>query len=169
MLLGCFFLLGFQKWSSTVNPLNIWSISAVHMWIKDFLAFSVFPSSFPSRAFSNSGPQFIYIFFFSCHEQCCLFEFPSLAVILKSCHCFINFIPYLMADPPNPFVPVLMSLVFKGKSLQTLNTNIFSLSNTNTCFVSLSSLCSPSPTLSSVYSDQPLRRDAGERSKLFPP
>ena len=118
--------------------------------------------------FEQWTPIYIF-FFFSCHEQCCLFEFPSLAVILKSSHRFINFIPYLMADPSNPFVPVLMSLVFKGKSLQTLNTNIFSLSNTNTSFVSLSSLCSPSPTLSSVYSDQPLRRDADKRSKLFPP
>ena len=119
--------------------------------------------------FEQWTPIYFFFFFFSCHEQCCLFEFPSLAVILKSNHRFINFIPYLMTDPSHPFVPVLMSLVFKGKSLQTLNTNIFSLSNTNTSFVSLSSLCSPSPTLSSVYSDQPLHRDASERSKLFPP
>ena len=112
---------------------------------------------------------YFFLFFFSCHEQCCLFEFPSLVVILGRSRHFINFIPYLMADPSHPFVPVLMSLVFKGKSLHTLDANIFSLSNTNTSFVSLSSLCSPSPTLSSVYSDQPLRRDAGERSKFFPP
>ena len=151
MLLGFFFLLGFQKWSSTFNPLNIWSVSAVHMWIKDFLALSVFPSSFPSRAFSNSGPQFIYIFFFSCHEQCYLFKFPSLAIILKSSHRFINFIPYLMADQSHHFMPVLMSLVFKGKSPHTLNTNIFSLSNTNISFVSLSSPCSPSSTLLLVF------------------
>ena len=37
-----------------------------------------------------------------------------------------------MANPSHPFMLVLMSLVFKGKSLHTLNTNIFSLSNTNT-------------------------------------
>ena len=100
--------------------------------------------------FEQWTPIYIYIFFFSCHEQCYLFKFPSLAIILKSSHRFINFIPYLMTDPSHPFVPVLMSLVFKGKSLQTLNTNIFSLSNTNTSFVSLSSLCSPSPTLLSI-------------------
>ena len=117
--------------------------------------------------FSNSGPQFIL--FFSCHEQCCLYEFPSLAVILRRHRRFINFIPYLMADLSHPFMPVLMSLVFKGKSLHTLDTNILSLSNTNTSSVSLSSPYSPSPTLSSVYSDQPLCHDAGERSKLFPP
>ena len=111
----------------------------------------------------------LYKFFFSYHEQCCLFEFPSLAVILRHSCRFINFIPYLMADRSHPFVPVIMSLVFKGKSLHTLNTNIFSLSNTNTSSVSLFSLCFPSPTLSSVYSNQPLHHDSGERTKLFPP
>ena len=136
--------------------------------LKTSLPFLSFLLLFLRGLFRTVDPN-LYIFFFSCHEQCCLFEFPSLAVILKSSHRFINFIPYLMADPSNPFVLVLMPLVFKGKSLQTLNTNIFSLSNTNTSFVSLSSLCSPSPTLSSVYSDQPLRRDASERLKLFPP
>ena len=151
MLLGFFFLLGFPKWSSTFSPLNIWNILAVHMWIKDFPTLSVFPSSFPSRAFSNSGPQFFFFFFFSCHEQCCLFEFPSLAVILKSNHRFINFIPYLAADLSPPFTSILMMLVFKGDSLHIPTT--FSISNTNTFSISLSSPCSPSQTLSSVYSD----------------
>ena len=118
--------------------------------------------------FEQWTPVYTYISF-SCHEQCCLFEFPNLAIILRCSHHFINFILYLMANPSHPFMLVLMSLIFKGKSLHTLNTNIFSLSNTNTSSISLSSPCSPSPTLPSVYSDQPLRHDADERSKLFPP
>ena len=106
--------------------------------------------------------------YFSCHEQCCLFEFPNLAVILKCSLCFNNFIPRLMADPLYTFVPVLMTLVFKRKSFHSPNTNIFSLSNTNTFSVSLSSPCSPSQTLSSIYFDQPLHHDASQRPKLFP-
>ena len=42
-----------------------------------------FSSSFPLRAFSNSGPQLMCVYFLSRHEQCFLFEFPSLVVILK--------------------------------------------------------------------------------------
>ena len=169
MLLSFFFLLGFQKWSSTFSPLNIWSVLTVHMWIKDFLTLSVFASSFSSRAFFEQWtPVYTYISFF-CHKQCCLFELPSLAVILRRSRRFVNFIPYLMADPSHPFMSVLMSLVFKGKSLHTLDTNIFSLSNTNTSSVSLSSSYSPSPTPSFGYSDQLLCHDVGERSKLFPP
>ena len=72
-------------------------------------------------------PNLCICIYFSCHEQCCLFECPSLAIILECSRCFINFIPYLMADPSYPFVPVLMMLVFKRKSLHTPNTNIFSL------------------------------------------
>ena len=112
-------------------------------------------------------PSLYIYFFFSCHEQCCLFKFPNLAVILRHSRCFINFIPYLIADPSHPFVLVLMSLVFKGKSFHTLN--IFSLSNTNTSSLSLSPPYSPSLALSSIYSDQPLRHDASERPKLHVP
>ena len=48
---GFSFPLGLPKWPSTFSPLNIWSVPAVHMWIKDFLALSVFPFSFSLRAF----------------------------------------------------------------------------------------------------------------------
>ena len=82
---------------------------------------------------------------------------------------FINFIPLLMANPSHPFVSVLMTLVFKRKSLRNPNTNIFSLSNANTLFVFLSSPFSPSQTLLTVYSDQPLHHDTGKRSKFFLP
>ena len=131
------------------------------MQIKDFLVIFVFPSSFPSQAFSNSGPQLIiYIyFFFSCHEQCCLFEFPSLAVILKHSLYFINFIPYLMADPSHPFVSMLMTLVLKRDSLHIPNT--FSLS--------LPSACILSQTLPPVYSDQPIHHDDGQKPRFFMP
>ena len=67
-------------------------------------------------------------FFLSCHKQCCLFEFSSLAVILKCSRRFINFIPHLMADPSYPFVQVLMALVFKRKNpfiLQTQTSSAF--------------------------------------------
>ena len=111
------------------------------------------------------GPNLYICLYFSCHEQCCLFEFPSLIVTLKCSRRFINFIPHLMADPSYTFVPVLMTLVFKRKSLRT--PNIFSLSNTNTFSVSFSLLCSPSQTLSSVYPNQLLHHDAGERPELF--
>ena len=107
--------------------------------------------------------------YFSCHEQCCPFEFLNLAVILKCNRCFINSIPYSMADLSHPFVLVLMTLVFKRSSLRIPNTNTLSPSNTNTFPLSLSSPCSPSQTLSSVYSDQPLHHDAGERPKFFLP
>ena len=165
MLLGFSFLLGFLKWASTFSPLSIWSVPAVHMRIKDFLVLSVFPSSFPSRAFSSSGHQLIHMYIY-CHEQCCLFEFSSLAVILKCSRCFINFIPYPMTDPSHPFMLVLMMLVFKRISLRIPNT--LSPSTTNTFPFSLSSPCSPSQTLSSIYSDQLLHHDVGKRSKFFP-
>ena len=136
------------------------------MRIKDFPVLFVFPSFFSSHAFSNSGPQLIYIhicisFFISCHEQCYLFEFPSLAVILKHSIRFINSIPYPMADPSHPFASSLMMLILKRDSLHIPNANTFSSS--------LSSLCSLSQTLPSIYSDQLLHYDTGERPRFFPP
>ena len=99
-----------QKWPLTSIPLNIWSIPVVHMWIKDLPVFPTSLLSFPTRAFLNSGPFFTYIYtFFSCREQCCLFEFPSLVVILKYIRRFINFIPILMAGPSPSFMPALMT------------------------------------------------------------
>ena len=72
VVLGFFFLFGFLKWSSTFSPLNIWSVPAVHMWMKDFPTLSISFPSFPSRVFLNSRPHrihmcvyiYIYIFFF---------------------------------------------------------------------------------------------------------
>ena len=74
-----------KKWASTFSPLSIWNIPAVYMWIKDFsvLFWPFFFSSFPSQAFLNSGPQLMCVSFLSRHEQCYLFKFPSLVVILK--------------------------------------------------------------------------------------
>ena len=112
---------------------------------------------------------YIYIYIYICHEQCCLFEFPSLAVILKCCRRFINSIPYQMADQLHPFMLVLMMLVFRRSSVRIPNTNTLSPSNTNTFFISLSSPCFPSQTLSFVYSDQPLHHDAEKRPKFFLP
>ena len=68
------------------------------------------------------------LLFSSCHEQCCLFEFPNLVVILKHSLRFINSIPYPMADPSPPFVSALMMLVLKRDSLHIPNKNIFSFS-----------------------------------------
>ena len=83
-------------------------------------------SSFSSFAgfFEQWTPSYIH-FFFSCREQCCPFEFPSLTVILKHSHRFINFIPLLMADPLPSFVPALMTWAFKKESLCISNTNSF--------------------------------------------
>ena len=127
----------------------------------------------------------IYIYIYSCREQYCLFEFPSLAVILKHNRRFINFIIFLMADPSPHFVPALMTWEFKRESLCNPNTNSFLLSRTLFPF----SLSSPFPlpqtphTFSSikflhngtaksqsfsyskgkeVISDPPAARDVGE-------
>ena len=34
LIIGLFWLLGFHKWPSTFSPLNIWNVSAIHMWMK---------------------------------------------------------------------------------------------------------------------------------------
>ena len=96
---------------------------------------------------------YIYIYIYFCHKQCCPFEFPSLAVILKHSRCFINFIPFLMANPSPPFVPALMTWVFKTKSLCNPNTNSFFLPKTLFQF-SLSSLLPLPQTPPSIISDQ---------------
>ena len=100
---------------------------------------------FSFAGFLNSGPYlaytYIYIYIYFCHKQCCPFEFPSLAVILKHSRCFINFIPFLMANPSPPFVLALMTWVFKTKSLCNPNTNSFFLPKTLFPF----SLSSPLP------------------------
>ena len=139
------------------------------MRIKDFPVLSIFPSSFLRGFFQVVDPNSYICIYFSCHEQCCPFEFLSLAAILKCSRSFINSIPYPMAESSLHFVLVLMILVFKRSSLRIPNTNTLSPSNTNTFPLSLSSPCSPSQTLSSVYSDQPMHHDAGERPKFFLP
>ena len=118
--------------------------------------------------FSFTGFFKFICIYFSCHEQCCRFEFLSLAAILKCSRSFINSIPYPMAESSLHFVLVLMILVFKRSSLRIPNTNTLSPSNTNTFPFSLSSPCSPSQTLSSIYSDQLLHHDVDKRSKFFP-
>ena len=95
----------------------------------------------------------IFIYKFFCHEQCCFFEFPSLAIILKHICCFINFILFLMVDPLSPFVPALMTWVFKRESLCNPNTNSFFLSKTLSPF-SLSSPFPPPQTPPSVFFNQ---------------
>ena len=143
--------------------------------MKDFPTLSISFPSFPSRVFLNSRPHlihmyiyiYIYIFFFfSSREQCCLFEFPSLVVILKHSRCFINFIHFLMADPSLPFVPVLMTLVFKRESFRNPKTNFFSLSKTLSLFPFLHRLLLlkhfyPFTLIKSLY------YNAGEKPKLF--
>ena len=132
------------------------------------MSFLSFLLLFLHGLFRIVDPNLCICIYFSCHEQCCLFECPSLAIILECSHRFINFIPHLMAHPSYPFVLVLMTLVFKRKSLHAPNTNIFSLSNTNTFSASLSSPCSPSQAFSFVYFDQPLHNDSSKRPKFFP-
>ena len=111
------------------------------------------------EGFLNSGPClthtyiFIYIYIYFCREQCCLFEFPSLAIILKHSCCFINFIPFLMANLSPPFVPALMTWVFKTKSLCNPNTNSFFLPKTLFPF-SLSSPLPLPPTPPSIFFNQ---------------
>ena len=125
---------------------------------------------------------YIYIFFFFFFEQCCLFEFPNLAIILKCSHAsLISFLTWWLTHCLLS-LRFLMMPVFKGDSPHLPTT--FSLSNTNTssillsspCFlfqapssVPFSSPCSLFQAPSSIYSDQPLHHDASENSKLFPP
>ena len=50
-------------------------------------------------------------YFLSCHEQACLFEIPSLEVILEHSLRFINTMLLLTADPLLLFMLLLLSLV----------------------------------------------------------
>ena len=96
---------------------------------------------------------YMYIYIYFCREQCCPFKFPSLAVIFKHSRRYINFIPFLMVDPSLPFVPALMTWVFKRDSLCNPNTNSFFLPKTPFSF----SFSSPLPlpqTPPFVFSDQ---------------
>ena len=96
---------------------------------------------------------YIYIYIYICREQCCLFKFPSLVVILKHSRRFINFIPFLMVDRSPPFMPALMTWVFKRESLCNPNTNSLFLLKTLFPF-SLSSPLSLPPTPPSNFFNQ---------------
>ena len=108
----------------------------------------------------------------------CFFSFSSWIVLslqisqfggYSEVHpCFINFIPYPVADPSPPFTSVLMMLIFKEVFLHISTT--FSFSHTNTFSVTLpSSPCSLLQVFSPICSDQPSHYDTSERSKFFPP
>ena len=142
---------------------------------KNSSAFPVFPSSFLLRAFWTMVPtlhthihSYIYIYIYSCCEQCCLFGFPNLAVILKHSRRFINFILFLMGNSLPPFVPALMTWVFKKESLCNPKTNSFLLSRTLFLF-SFSSLFPLPQTPHSSSLTKFLHNDAGEEPKLLPP
>ena len=122
--------------------------------------------SFFLLSFVGFFEQWALPFFFfssssSCHEQCCLFEFPSLAVILKHSFHFINSMPYPIGDPSHPFVSALMTLVLMRDSLHILDTNTVSLSP--------SSLYLLPQTFSPIYSDQSFHYDASKRLRFFSP
>ena len=122
---------------------------------KTSLPFLSFHLLFLCGLFKQWSPPYTYIYIYLCREQCCLFEFPSLAVILKHSHRFINFIPFLMAGSSPPFVPALMTWVFKRESLCNPNTNSFFLSKTLFLFSLSSPLPLPLPqTPPSVFFDQ---------------
>ena len=173
--LGFSLPLGLPKWPSTFSPLNIWSIPAVHMWIKTFLPSLSFHLLFFCGLFEQwSLPYthiyihtYIYIYIYSCCEQCCLFGFPNLAVILKHSRRFINFILFLMGNSLPPFVPALMTWVFKKESLCNPKTNSFLLSRTLFPF-SLSSLFPFPQTPHTSSSIKFLHNDTGEKPKLLP-
>ena len=108
------------------------------------------------------------MYIYSCREQCCPYEFPSLAVILKHNRHFINFIPFLMADTSLPFVPALMTWVFKRESICNPNTNSFFLSKTLFLF----SLSSPLPLPQTPHPFSPiifLHNNASKKPGLLPP
>jgi len=124
---------------------------------------------FSFEGFFEQWTPTYHIFFFSCHEQCCLFEFLSLAVILKHSLHFINFIPYLMADPSHPFVSVLMTLVPKRGSLRIPKS--FSLKHYHPCTLINQSIITPVKNQGSscrkgkeAVSDDPATRDVGKKA-----
>ena len=112
---------------------------------------------FSFAGFLNNGPYlahtYIYIYIYICREQCCLFKFPNLVVILKHSRHFINFIPFLMVDRSPPFMPALMTWVFKRESFYNPSTNSFFLPKTLFPF-SLSSPPSLPPTPPSNFFNQ---------------
>ena len=126
---------------------------------KTLLLLFVFSSSFLflRGLFSNSGTRFIFL---SCRKQCCLFEFPSLAVILKHSFHFINSMPYSRNDPLHRFVSALMTSVLKEIPFTSLTQN--------TLYLSLSSPRLLLQILSPTYFDQSFHHDAGERPRFFP-
>ena len=113
-MLGFFLLLGFSaKMSINIQPFEHIKCSygldvnkRLFFFFLSFLLFFFFAGFFEQWAL-------LFFFFLSCYEQCCLFEFSSLAVILKHSFRFINSMPYLMGDPLHPFVSALMTLVLK--------------------------------------------------------
>ena len=94
----------------------------------------------------------IYIHIYIYHEKSCLYEFTNLAVILKHNCRFINFILFLMVDPLPPFMPALITWVFKRESLCNPNTNSFFLPKTLSPFPLSSPLPLPQ-TFPSVFFD----------------
>ena len=70
-----------QKWVSTFNPLSIWIALAIHMRIYIYIYIYICKNLF-SLSFVFFFEQWAMPYFLSCHEHGCLFEFPSLAVIL---------------------------------------------------------------------------------------
>ena len=108
----------FLPLGSSKMTLNIYSLKHMKHSCSSYVnkrpsCLSYFSSFFSFVGFFKQWTFFyiyIYIYtFFSCREQCCLFEFPSLAVILKYIRRFINFIPILMAGPSPTFMPALMT------------------------------------------------------------
>ena len=61
-------------------------------------------------------------YFLSYYEQACLFEFSSLAIILKHNLCFINAMLLLTADPLPPFTSLLFVSAFSFSFSHTFPT-----------------------------------------------
>jgi len=140
---------------------------------KTFLSFLFFLFLFLHGFFRTLGPTYLYIYF-SCCEQCCLFEYPSLAIILKHSFRFINSICYPMGDPSHPFMSVLITLVLKRDPLHILDTNTFSLKHSHPftsinpfIMTSVKSQGSSHCKGKEVASDDPTTRDVGKEVLLF--
>ena len=136
VLLGFFLLLGlFAKVCINIQlPKHMKCYCDSYANKKRLFFFSVFSSSFLFLCglFRTIVPA---LFFFSCLEQCCLFEFPNLAIILKHSFHFINSVPYPMDDLLRPFVSALMSLVLKQIPFTSLTQNTLLLSLSSSCLL----------------------------------
>ena len=96
--LGFSFHWAFHKWPSTFSPLNIWNVSAIHMWMKRrFCPFLIFFLLLQFRGFFflSCGPLFIHTYILlPAANRVVSSNFPVWQLFSKQSRHFINSIPF---------------------------------------------------------------------------